>query len=149
MSHPRALLALGALALAEGFAPHHAGCGSILRRGSPHLCRTGSWTTVNRTPELAVQSGLRPARRAAGGLTMQTGESSTTKNLIVGILAFGFLFGALFPLINNGLRIGTAGQEMSGAATGMRQKELDQRLSKVRIALFKVLDYGQFIGSGL
>ena len=51
----------------------------------------------------------------------QAGESSATKNVIVGILAFGFLFGALFPLINNGLRIGTAGQEMSGAATGQRR----------------------------
>jgi len=62
---------------------------------------------------------------------MQTGEKSTTTLVIVGILAFGFLFGALFPLINNGLRVGTAGKEMSGAATGMKQKELDSRLSKV------------------
>lgn len=62
---------------------------------------------------------------------MQAGEKSTTTLVIVGILAFGFLFGALFPLINNGLRVGTAGKEMSGAATGMKQKELDSRLSKV------------------
>jgi len=81
------------------------------------------------------ERGRRPAQRAAGGLAMAAGESSTTKNLIVGFLAFGFLFGALFPLINNGLRIGTAGQEMSGAATGMRQKELDERLSKVHATL--------------
>lgn len=63
---------------------------------------------------------------------MAAGENTTTKNLIIGVLAFAFLFGALFPLINNGLRIGTAGQEMSGAATGMRQKELDERLAKVQ-----------------
>ena len=83
------------------------------------------------------ERGRRPAQRAAGGLAMAAGESSTTKNLIVGFLAFGFLFGALFPLINNGLRIGTAGQEMSGAATGMRQKELDERLSKVHATLHR------------
>lgn len=58
-------------------------------------------------------------------------EKSPVQLIIIGVLGFGFLFGALFPLINNGLRTGMAGESMSGAATGMKQKELDERLSKV------------------
>ncbi len=122
--------ALALLALAEGFSPTAAGGGALLGRRL-RACPAG----VGVLGLAPLRAARRPARRSnrgcCGGLAMQTGESSVTKNIIVGVLAFGFLFGALFPLINNGLRIGTAGQEMSGAATGMRQKELDERLAKV------------------
>jgi hypothetical protein len=120
----------------EGFTLVPVSGSGLLGRGL-RACPAVTHSSAQRA-ELAAtghERGRRPAQRAAGGLAMAAGESSTTKNLIVGFLAFGFLFGALFPLINNGLRIGTAGQEMSGAATGMRQKELDERLSKVHVTL--------------
>ena len=129
--------ASAALAVAEGFAlGPAAGCTSLHARGLPQLCRAGGWVPPLRsTGTLATQGSARQtARRTAGGLAMQTEKSATTQ-FIIGFLAFGFLFGALFPLINNGLRVGTAGDEMSGAATGMRQKELDSRLAKVRPAV--------------
>jgi hypothetical protein len=119
--------ALALLALAEGFSPAAVGGSALLGRRL-RACPAG----VGAHGLAPLRAARRPARRGrCGGLAMQTGESSATKNIIVGVLAFGFLFGALFPLINNGLRIGTAGDEMSGAATGMRQKELDERLAKV------------------
>lgn len=43
----------------------------------------------------------------------------------------GFLFGALYPLINNSVKYAQAPKELSGAATGLRQKEIDERLSRV------------------
>ena len=43
----------------------------------------------------------------------------------------GFLFGALYPLINNSVKYAQAPKELSGAATGLRQKEIDARLSRV------------------
>ncbi len=120
----------------EGFTLAPVSASGLLCRGL-RACPAITHSSAQRAASAATvrERGRRPAQRAAGGLSMAAGESSTTKNLIVGFLAFGFLFGALFPLINNGLRIGTAGQEMSGAATGMRQKELDERLSKVHSTL--------------
>ena len=132
----RVVAASAALAVAEGFAlAPAAGCAILHARGLPHLCRAGGWVPPLRSTGTPGSRGSarHTARRPAGGLAMQTEKSATTQ-FIVGFLAFGFLFGALFPLINNGLRVGTAGDEMSGAATGMRQKELDSRLAKVRHA---------------
>ena len=123
----RTLVGVAALAaMAEGFTiVHPTWCNSFLGRKSMQLCSAGRSAP-------ALRASARLASRPGRGLAMQTGEKSASQQIIIGILAFGFLFGALFPLINNGLRVGTAGQEMSGAATGMRQKELDERLSKVR-----------------
>jgi hypothetical protein len=138
-----ALLAL-APTTSEGFTLAPVSGSGLLGRGL-RACPAVTHSSSQRAASSAVSAPdrgrdlgpRRPAQRAVGGLAMAAGEGSTTKNLIVGFLAFGFLFGALFPLINNGLRIGTAGQEMSGAATGMRQKELDERLSKVHATLHR------------
>lgn len=42
--------------------------------------------------------------------------------------------------MNNGLRFATADRSMSGAATGLRQQEIDERLE--RIPAFAVTDQG-------
>ncbi len=50
---------------------------------------------------------------------------------LVFVLGAAFLFGAIYPLANNGLRFATADRSMSGAATGLRQQEIDERLSPI------------------
>lgn len=119
---------------AQAFAPGTVapGC-SVLHARGVLACRAGSWVPSLRSaavqPPRARTASPRDGRPSTG-LRMQTEKSASTQ-FIIGFLAFGFLFGALFPVINNGLRVGTAGDDMSGSATGMRQKELDSRLSKV------------------
>jgi hypothetical protein len=136
MASIRVLAALCALASsAQAFAPGPAAPGRIgLHARGVLACSAGSLVPSLRSaaarPPPRAKAASRRSGRPATGLRMQTEKSASTQ-FIIGFLAFGFLFGALFPLINNGLRVGTAGDEMSGAATGMRQKELDSRLSKV------------------
>jgi len=65
-------------------------------------------------------------------------SKSTSQQLVIFVVGFGFLFGALYPLINNSLRFAQAPKEVSGAATGMRQKEIDERV--VRVPAFAVTD---------
>ena len=121
-----AVLWAAAMALGEGFA-YHAGSASLVLSHARHMRYIQG--AGLRSPATPLRSA-RPARQQVRQLAMQT-EKTATQQIIVGILAFGFLFGALFPLINNGLRIGTA-SDMSGAATGMKEKELNERLAKVR-----------------
>ena len=134
MQPMKAVLCMVSLAAAEAFVlPPCAGAGSFLtpavpRAGILYAGGAGAHPCALRT---ARASGETRHRARQVGLKMQTGEKSASQQIIVGILAFGFLFGALFPLVNNGLRTGLAGDEMSGAATGMKEKELNERLSKV------------------
>jgi hypothetical protein len=115
------------MALAEGFACH-AGSASLILSHARHMRYIQG--AGLRSPATPLRSTRPAARQQVRQLAMQT-EKTATQQIIVGILAFGFLFGALFPLINNGLRVGTA-SDMSGAATGMKEKELNERLAKVR-----------------
>jgi len=63
---------------------------------------------------------------------------SFEQQALIFVIGFGFLFGALYPLINNSLRYATAPAEMSGAATGLKQKEINERI--VRVPAFAVTD---------
>jgi len=84
---------LASLALAEGFTISPSG-GLFVGR-SLQLSQNGGLAPGCFGKSTQRSVSLRPARRASGGLAMQTGEKSTGTLIIVGVLAFGFLFGEL------------------------------------------------------
>eukprot|EP00288_Rhodomonas_lens_P015422 CAMPEP_0177701878 /NCGR_PEP_ID=MMETSP0484_2-20121128/6842_1 /TAXON_ID=354590 /ORGANISM="Rhodomonas lens, Strain RHODO" /LENGTH=344 /DNA_ID=CAMNT_0019213133 /DNA_START=32 /DNA_END=1066 /DNA_ORIENTATION=+ len=94
------------------------------------FARSAAW---NRVPENRV------AQRTDGVTALSMASSkSPVQQLVIFVIGFGFLFGALYPLINNSLRFAQADKSMSGAATRMRQQEIDERV--VRVPAFAVTD---------
>lgn len=86
------------------------------------------------------QSGLELVGRSGSRSTvsLQMSTKSASQQIVIAVIAFGFLFGAIYPLANNSLRFATADKSLSGAATKMRQSEIDDRLRTVPV--FAVTD---------
>ena len=93
-------------------------------------------------------SGSRRPHLADKTVVTMTTEKSASQRLIVGVIAFGFLFGAIYPLANNSLRFATADESMSGGATRMRQDEIDQRLKTIPVFVVTDLKNSPYVADG-
>jgi len=120
-----ALAVLPCLALGFGLAPTH---GGLAFRGSAALAsRPRSALGAPAGPVTHTRTHTRPL-----GIAMQSTKTAGQR-AIIAVIAFGFLFGAIYPLANNSLRFAAADKSMSGAATKMRQSEIDERLRTVPV----------------
>ncbi len=82
---------------------------------------------------LPLISGRRRPTRADKAIVYMTTEKTATQRVLVAIIAFGFLFGAVYPIANNSLRFAMADKSLSGGATRMKQEEIDQRLKTIPV----------------
>ncbi|EKX55272.1 member of Tic22 family [Guillardia theta CCMP2712] len=95
-----------------------------------------------RHSSIGPQQGSPGPRRSAspnnGARGLQSSEKGGAVKILIPILGVGFVFGGLFPLINNGLNYAKLDSSISGAATGLKQKEIDEKLK--RVPAFAVTD---------
>eukprot|EP00960_Hanusia_phi_P048088 758760-Hanusia_phi.AAC.9 len=92
-------------------------------------------------PRQRIPSLRQPAISNQGVRGLQSSEKGSGVKILVVLLGVGFVFGGLppsFPLINNGFNYAKSDPSISGAATGLRQSEIDEKLK--RVPAFAVTD---------